>query len=639
MTDARPQTAAPADTGDGAGRFHRTLGVLPATAVNMTQMCGIGPFITIPLIVAAMGGPQAVLGWIAGAILALADGQVWAELGASMPGSGGTYLYLRKAFRHRTGNLMPFLFIWTAMLFIPLIMSTGVIGLVSYLGFFYPHLSAWQGHLIGLGVTALVVVALYRRIERVKVLTTVLWVVMVLAVGLTIAASYSGFHPSLAFTYPHGAFSGGGAFFAGLGAGLLIAIYDYLGYNTTAYMGDELKDPGRTLPRSIIFSILGIMVFYLALSIGVVGTVPWPTVARSTSVASLVVTRNWGHGAADVVTVLILITAFASVLTGLLGGSRVPYQAARDGVFFRAFGRLHPRGDFPHVALIALGVITAVGSFFTLTTIIAMLTAVIVIVQAVAQVVALTVLRRREPGLRRPYRQWLYPLPSLAALAGWIYVYSSAGRVPIELSVAVGGRRGGGLPGLGPGDPGLAVRAERVPGGRDGCAAVTFPGRSRRSVHAGGGTQPGRGRFRGFHDVRLLRMPCVDRRCRWARRTSQRRDRCARVHSLWAPWSRCWRSVSEGRERGQRGRHGRGLPRGLPGPGRGEQAADPGRAARRRDRRPGAETAEYRRHEAAGQYRDRRPGHQERAGQRVQGQERRLRRHPGRAELEGLGVP
>jgi amino acid transporter len=436
MTDARPQTAAPADTGDGAGRFHRTLGLLPATAVNMTQMCGIGPFITIPLIVAAMGGPQAVLGWIAGAILALADGQVWAELGASMPGSGGTYLYLRKAFRYRTGNLMPFLFIWTAMLFIPLIMSTGVIGLVSYLGFFYPHMSAWEGHLIGLGVTALVIVALYRRIERVKVLTTVLWVVMVLAVGLTIAASYSGFHPSLAFTYPHGAFSGGGAFFAGLGAGLLIAIYDYLGYNTTAYMGDELKDPGRNLPRSIIFSILGIMVFYLALSIGVVGTVPWHMVAQSTSVASLVVTRNWGHGAADVVTVLILITAFASVLTGLLGGSRVPYQAARDGVFFRAFGRLHPRGDFPHVALIVLGVITAVGSFFTLTTIIAMLTAVIVIVQAVAQVVALTVLRRREPGLRRPYRQWLYPLPSLAALAGWIYVYSSAGRVPIELSVA-----------------------------------------------------------------------------------------------------------------------------------------------------------------------------------------------------------
>jgi amino acid transporter len=433
---ATPPTASSDGSRGGDGRFRRSLGVLPATAVNMTQMCGIGPFITIPLIVAAMGGPQAVLGWIAGALLAMADGQVWAELGASLPGAGGTYLYLREAFQYRTGKLMPFLFIWTAMLFIPLIMSTGVIGLVSYLRFFLPHLTSAQGHLIGLAVTALVVIALYRRIESVRVLTTVLWVVMVTAVGLTIAAAYSGFHPSLAFSYPSGAFSGGSAFFAGLGAGLIIAIYDYLGYNTTAYMADELKDPGRVLPRSIIYSILGMMVFYLALNIGVVGVVPWHVVARSTSVASLVVTTNWGHGAADVVTVLILITAFASVLAGLLGGSRVPYNAARDGVFFAAFGRLHKRGGFPHVALIVLGVITAIGSFFTLTTVIDMLTAVIVIVQAVAQIVALTVLRRRQPGLPRPYRQWLYPVPSLAALAGWIYVYASAGRLPIELSVA-----------------------------------------------------------------------------------------------------------------------------------------------------------------------------------------------------------
>jgi len=434
MSDA-PSAPASGEPAGQADRFHRTLGVIPATAVNMTQMCGIGPFITIPLIVAAMGGPQAVLGWIAGAILAMADGQVWAELGASLPGAGGTYLYLREAFQYRTGKLMPFLFIWTAMLFIPLIMSTGIIGLVSYLRFFLPQLTSLQGHLIGLGVTALVVVALYRRIESVKVLTTVLWVVMVAAVTLTIAAAYSGFHPSLAFSYPRGAFSGGGAFFAGLGAGLVIAIYDYLGYNTTAYMADELKQPGRVLPRSIIFSILGIMVFYLALNIGVLGVVPWREAAHATSVASVVVTANWGHAAADVVTVLILITAFASVLTGLLGGSRVPYNAAKDGVFFAAFGRLHPRGGFPHVALIVLGVITAVASFFTLTTIISILTAVIVIVQAVAQIVALTVLRRRQPGLRRPYRQWLYPLPSLAALAGWIYVYASAGRVAIEWSV------------------------------------------------------------------------------------------------------------------------------------------------------------------------------------------------------------
>lgn len=116
----------------------------------------------------------------------------------------------------------------------------------------------------------------------------------------------------------------------------------------------------------------------------------------------------------------------ASVFAGLLGGSRVPYHAAREGLFFAVFGRLHPKYDFPQVSLLVMGLITAAGSFFTLTTIINVLLAVIIWVQAVAQIVALTVLRRRQPGLRRPYRQWLYPLPSLAALAGWLYVYASA---------------------------------------------------------------------------------------------------------------------------------------------------------------------------------------------------------------------
>ena len=118
--------------------FHRSVGPFSATAINMTQMVGIGPFITIPLMVATFSGPQAIVGWVAGAALAICDGLVWAELGAAMPGAGGTYLYLREAFQYRTGKLMPFLFIWTIVLTIPLIMSTGIIGLEQYLGYFLP---------------------------------------------------------------------------------------------------------------------------------------------------------------------------------------------------------------------------------------------------------------------------------------------------------------------------------------------------------------------------------------------------------------------------------------------------------------------------------------------------------------------
>ncbi|RUL77545.1 APC family permease [Dyella choica] len=412
--------------------FHRSIGLFSGTAINMTQMCGIGPFITIPIMVATMGGPQAVIGWIAGAILAVADGLVWAELGAAMPGSGGTYVYLREAFQYRTGKLMPFLFIWTMLLAIPLLMSTGIIGMVEYLEFFFPHLGWWPVHLIGLVATALVTWLLYRRIESVRAITIALWVIMLVSVVGVAAAGFSHFHAGFAFTYPAGTF--GSHFFVGLGAGLIIGIYDYLGYNTTAYIGDELRRPGRTMPGSIIVSVIAMMVVYLLLNISVLGVAPWQDIAQSKSVASLVVERSWGHFAAAVMTVLIIVTAFASVFTGLLGGSRVPFQAAQDKVFLSVFARLHARHAFPHVALLTMGVVTAIGTFFDLTEVINMLLAATIVVQSIAQIAALVVLRKRQPKLERPYRQWLYPVPCVIALLGWIYVYVSASTLSLILS-------------------------------------------------------------------------------------------------------------------------------------------------------------------------------------------------------------
>lgn len=435
-TGGSPETAQSRAAEQKNTGFVRSINLPTAIAINMTQMCGIGPFITIPLMVAVFGGPQAIIGWIAGAILALADGLIWSELGAAMPGAGGTYIYLREAFQYRTGRLMPFIFSWTAILFIPLIMSTGVIGLVSYLGYLWPNMSQWEIDLVSLLIVGLVLFALYRRIESIGILTNILFGIMLLSIGAVIVASLTHFNPALAFAYPANAFSLNGTFFAGLGAGLLIGIYDYLGYNTTAYMGAELRNPGRVIPWSIIVSVLGMMVLYLALNIGVMGVVPWQTVAKSSSIASLVLEHVWGKGVSSVVTVLIIITAFASVFTGLLGGSRVPYNAARDGVFLRQFGKLHPRYHFPHVALIVMCVITAIGTFFSLSTVINMLIAVIVLIQGIGQVVALTVLRRRQPDLKRPYHMWFYPLPSIIALVGWVYVYYSSGMLPIILSLA-----------------------------------------------------------------------------------------------------------------------------------------------------------------------------------------------------------
>jgi len=438
-------------------QLERKIGLFQAVSINMSQMVGIGPFVTIPLMVGAFGGPQAIIGWVAGAILALADGLVWAELGGSMPGSGGTYVYLREAFQYRTGRLMPFMFVWTAMLFIPLIMSTGVQGLVQYLAYLWPSMTTGQGDIVGVVVIALVMLLLWRRVENIGRLTVVMWAVMIVAVAAVILAAFTHFHASLAFTWPaHAVNLGSGTFWLGFASGLTIGIYDYLGYNTTAYLGAEVRNPGRVLPRSIVGAIAAVMGIYLLLQIGVLGVVNWhdmlnPSNVASQSVASAVMQDTWGKGAADVVTVLILITAFASVFTGLLGGSRVPFDAARDGVFFKSFGRLHQKYHFPVWGLLAMGAVTTAGFLLArhvgssaahppLAILITLLTTVMVIIQSCSQIAAVIVLRKRQPNLRRPYHMFLYPVPLIVAGIGWAVIYGYADKAnpgvhPIEWSI------------------------------------------------------------------------------------------------------------------------------------------------------------------------------------------------------------
>ena len=335
---------------------------------------------------------------------------------------------------------MPFLFVWSAVLFIPLIMSTGIIGLVQYLGYLIPGVTDASGNtalgkVIGVGITLVIMAALFRKIGQIGKLTTVLFVVMLVAVLSTIIAAFSHFSAEQAFAFTPGAFGSHGTFWAGLGAGLIIAVYDYLGYNTTAYLGGEMRDPGRTIPRSIVFAILGIMSLYFLLQIGVLGSIPLDELKTATSVASSVLEQAWGSTAAQIITGLIVVAAIGSVFAGLLGGSRVPYEAARDKVFLPMFGHLHPKLHLPTAGVLAMGVITIIGSLFTLTTIINAAVATLLLIQSLAQVAAIIVLRRRQPNLVRPYRQWLYPVPTIIAGVGWVYIYLSATWLSIGLSL------------------------------------------------------------------------------------------------------------------------------------------------------------------------------------------------------------
>jgi amino acid transporter len=424
--------------------LERKIGPFQAIAINMTQMCGIGPFVTMPLMVAALGGAQAMFGWIIGAIVVLADGLIWAELGAAMPGAGGTYIYLREAFQYRTGKLMPFLFVWSAVLFIPLIMSSGIIGLVNYLGYVVPGMANADGTNTGLGkivgivITAAIMLALLRKIGQISKLTTVLFGVMMFAMLATIVAAFTHFSAHQAFAFTPGTFSfNGGSFWLGLGAGLSIAVYDYLGYNTIAYLGAEVRNPGRTMPRAIIFSILGIMGLYFLFQVGVLGALPVDKITGASSLASIVLEQSWGVPVAKVITVLIVIAAIGSVFAGLLGGSRVPFEAARDKVFLSAFGKLHPKLHLPTAGVLTMGVITMVGSLFSINDVISSAVAVLVLIQSLAQVAAIVVLRRRQPTLKRPYKQWMFPLPTLIAAAGFVYLYVKPGK-PIYLWLSLG---------------------------------------------------------------------------------------------------------------------------------------------------------------------------------------------------------
>src|SRR5688500_4596050 len=413
-------------------QLHRRFGLLPATALNMTNMLGAGPFITIPLLMSALGGPQALLGWVVALVIVICDGMVWSELGAAMPGSGGSFHYLREAFGPaRFGRLMAFLFVWQFLLSGPLEIASGYIGFASYAAYLWKGLTRAESIALIVGVGLVNIALLYRRIHSIAKITVSLWIGSLITVLAVIVTGAMNFDPRIAFDFPPGAFNFSLGFFLGLGAASRVGIYDYLGYYDVCYIGDEVRDPGRVIPRSIIISTVAVAIIYIGINLSIIGVVPWREFVpasehpQSSFVVSVMMQKIYGSGVATIFTLLILWTAFGSVFALLLGYSRIPFAAAKSGYFFRVFGRLHPKKDFPYVSLIVLGAISILAGFLSLGTVIDALIVTRILVQFMGQVVALMLLRRQAPHMPRPYRMWLYPLPALVALLGWIFVFAT----------------------------------------------------------------------------------------------------------------------------------------------------------------------------------------------------------------------
>jgi amino acid transporter len=426
------EEAASVHDNDQKPHLIRRFGLLQATALNMTNMLGIGPFITIPLLMSALGGPQAMLGWVAAILIVIPDGMVWSELGAMMPGSGGTYVYLREGYgRETVGRFMAFLFIWQFILSGPLEIASGYIGFAKYLGYIWRGITPLQSIMVAVAIGTLNVILLYRRITSVGKITVSLWIGTLLTTLVVIISGAINFSPTTAFDFPPHAFDFSIGFLLGLGAATRIGVYDYMGYYDICYIGDEVKDPGRVIPRSILISVIGVALIYMAINLSLIGVVSWrdfvPADARPDSdfVVSIFMEKLYGVKVATIFTAMVLWTAFGSVFALLLGYSRIPYAAANDGYFFKIFSRLHPTKNFPHISLLVVGAIAILCSFLSLGVVIDALITTRILVQFVGQIFAVMLLRKREPDAPRPYRIWLYPLPNLVALVGWIFIFAT----------------------------------------------------------------------------------------------------------------------------------------------------------------------------------------------------------------------
>jgi amino acid transporter len=408
--------------------LERGLGLKEAVALNMIEIVGIGPFVVTSLVIKAMGGPQALIAWIAGAALATLDAFVWSELGAAMPRAGGTYVFLREAYGPgRWGRLMSFLFVWQTFVQAPLSIASASIGFARYAGYLHP-LSTLQAKAVSGGLVLLLVILLYRRITTIGKISVLLWAGVVGTLLWLIWGGASHFNAKLAFDFPPGAFSFSWVWFAGLGSAMVNTVYSYWGYYNICHLGGEIRDPERNIPRGIFLSIFGITLLYLAMQTSILGVVPWREAQNSKFIVSTFVERLYGHHAAQAATWMVLWIALASVFSVLLGYSRVPYSAALDGNFFPVFGRLHPTKHFPHVSLLVLGGLAFLFSVtLKLETAIAGILAMRLLVQFIGQAVGVILLRRRWGSARLPFKMWLYPLPAVLTMLGWAWLFWQTG--------------------------------------------------------------------------------------------------------------------------------------------------------------------------------------------------------------------
>jgi fructoselysine transporter len=403
--------------------LERGLSLTQATAINMIDMVGIGPFVTIPFIVGAMRGPQCMLAWLLGALLAFLDGSVWAELGARWPMAGGSYVFLQNVYGNgRFGKMMSFLLVWQTIIQAPLVVASAAIGFAQYLTYLVT-LTPLQQKIVSGGLVILVTILLYRNIKSIGKISVLLWIITGGTFLWLIGSGIRHFDPKLAFTFSKDAFSLTPIFFVGLGQASLKTVYSYLGYYNVCHLGGEIKKPEINIPRSIFISIAGIALFYLGMQLVILGAIPWKDIAGSSFVISTYFEKLYNPFVGKIATLLILIIAASSLFAVMLGYSRIPYAAAADGNFFKIFGKVHPTKKFPYVSLLFLGGAGFIFSLlFKMKEVITAIITMRIIVQFVGQSVGALYWHYSKPNDERPYKMWLFPVPAVVGIIIWLFI-------------------------------------------------------------------------------------------------------------------------------------------------------------------------------------------------------------------------
>jgi fructoselysine transporter len=407
---------------------NRKINLLQATAINMIDMVGIGPFVVMPLVVSYFHNGMFIWAWILGALTAFIDGMIWSELGARYPLAGGTYNFHRIAYGEKTGKLMSFLFVWQTSILAPLVVASASIGFAQYLSYLI-DLTTMERKLVSGVLILFVFFLLYRKIETVGKISVILGIVVILTIIWIIISGFTHQKYSVPLL-PEGTQSFFSyAFWAAIGHASLKTVYAYLGYYNVCHLGGEIKDPGKNIPRSIFISIAGIAVLYLLMNISVMSVIPWQSVKEGDKyLVSSFMESIYGQTAGIVVTCLILCIAMSSLFAVVLGYSRVPYAAAEDGNFFRVFAKLHPVKNFPYVSLTVLCITGFIFSMLmNLSQVITGILAMRIIIQFIGQATGVVLLRKRFGTKDMPFRMWLYPLPVVLSILIWLFLFASTG--------------------------------------------------------------------------------------------------------------------------------------------------------------------------------------------------------------------